>query len=91
MSPAEAALEGNEFVDFWNQILVPEFVRFRHILVDGLTRHSAAIFPTLPVKEGDTVLDVGCGFGDTAIQLARRAGPRGLAGPARSPGPTRRR
>jgi ubiquinone/menaquinone biosynthesis C-methylase UbiE len=66
-----------EFVDFWNEVLVPKFIRFKHILVDGLTHHSAAIFPSLPVKEGDKVLDVGCGFGDTAIQLARRTGPTG--------------
>jgi len=36
-----------------------------------------AIFPTLQVKEGDEVLDVGCGFGDTAIKLARRVGSCG--------------
>ena len=68
---------GREFVDFWNEILVPKFTRFKHILVDGLTHHSAAIFPDLPVKAGDKVLDVGCGFGDTAIQLAERVGPDG--------------
>jgi ubiquinone/menaquinone biosynthesis C-methylase UbiE len=31
----------------------------------------------LPVKKGDHVLDVGCGFGDTAIKLARQVGPSG--------------
>ncbi|MEE8189607.1 MAG: class I SAM-dependent methyltransferase [Kiloniellales bacterium] len=66
-----------EFVDFWNEILVPKFVKYRHILVGGLSHHSAKIFPTLQVKEGDRVVDVGCGFGDTAIQLAGRAGPSG--------------
>jgi SAM-dependent methyltransferase len=29
------------------------------------------------VKEGDKVLDVGCGFGDTAVKLAERVGPSG--------------
>jgi ubiquinone/menaquinone biosynthesis C-methylase UbiE len=33
--------------------------------------------PSLQVKQGDAVLDVGCGFGDTAIQLAARVGPTG--------------
>lgn len=66
-----------EFVAFWNEVLVPKFIKFKHILVDGLTHHSEAIFPKLQVKEADTILDVGCGFGDTAIKLARRVGPKG--------------
>jgi ubiquinone/menaquinone biosynthesis C-methylase UbiE len=66
-----------EYVDFWNDVLAPKFIRFKHVLVDGLTRHSEAIFPSLPVREGDKVLDVGCGFGDTAIKLAERVGPTG--------------
>ena len=72
MSNVEAAVEPrNEYVDFWNTILVPKFVRWRHIIVDGLTLHSAKIVPSLEVHEGDKVVDAGCGFGDTAIQLAR--------------------
>ncbi len=67
----------SEFVDFWNTILVPKFIKFKHILVDGLTHHSEAIFPSLQVKKGDAVLDVGCGFGDTVMKLARLTGPEG--------------
>lgn len=77
MSATEAATERSEFVDFWNEILVPKFVRFKHILVGGLSRHSEQIFPTLKVGAGDRALDVGCGFGDTAIELAMRVGPTG--------------
>ena len=78
MSNAEVAVEPrNEYVDFWNTILVPKFVRWRHIIVGGLTLHSAKIFPSLEVNEGDKVVDAGCGFGDTAIQLARMVGPAG--------------
>jgi ubiquinone/menaquinone biosynthesis C-methylase UbiE len=72
------AQEDTAFVQFWNTVLAPKFIRFKHILVDGLTHHSEAIFPSLPVREGDRVLDVGCGFGDTAIKLAKRAGPSGV-------------
>jgi ubiquinone/menaquinone biosynthesis C-methylase UbiE len=64
-------------VEFWNSLLVPKFVRWRHILVDGLTLHSAKVFPSLAVNPGDKVIDAGCGFGDTAIQLARLVGPSG--------------
>ena len=69
--------DDTEFVKFWNEVLAPKFIRFRHILVDGLTRHSEAVFPRLPVRQGDRVLDVGCGFGDTALKLARMVGPKG--------------
>ena len=77
MTAAEANAGNSEFVDFWNEVLVPKFIKYKHVLVDGLTHHSEAIFPSLPVKEGDRVLDVGCGFGDTAIKLAQRVGPSG--------------
>lgn len=78
MNTANAAVEPrNEYVDFWNTVLVPKFVRWRHIIVDGLNLHSAKIFPSLEVHQGDRVVDAGCGFGDTAIQLARLVGPAG--------------
>ena len=69
--------EDTAFVTFWNEVLAPKFIKFKHILVDGLTQHSEAVFPNLPVREGDRVLDVGCGFGDTAIKLAERVGSGG--------------
>ena len=77
MSNAEVAVARSPYVDFWNTTLVPKFVRWRHIIVDGLTLHSAKVFPSLSVREGNTVLDAGCGFGDTAIELARLVGPSG--------------
>jgi ubiquinone/menaquinone biosynthesis C-methylase UbiE len=67
----------SQYIDFWNSVLVPKFIRWKHILVDGLTLHSEAIFPTLAVKPGDKVVDAGCGFGDTAIKLAQLVGPSG--------------
>ena len=81
MSTAELTIrpqtDDTAFVQFWNDVLAPKFIRYKHILVDGLTRHSEAVFPTLPVRKGDRVLDVGCGFGDTAIKLAELVDPTG--------------
>ena len=77
-APAIAPMtDDTPFVRFWNEVLAPKFIRFKHILVDGLGRHSEAVFPALPVRRGDRVLDVGCGFGDTAIKLAELVGSDG--------------
>ena len=64
-------------VHFWNEVLAPKFIRFRHVLQGGLSRHSEAVFPELPIRSGDRILDVGCGFGDTALLLAERTGQAG--------------
>lgn len=78
MSEAQVSAQSrSQYVEFWNNILVPKFVRWRHILVGGLTLHSERIFPSLQVNKGDKVVDAGCGFGDTAIELARLVGPTG--------------
>jgi len=77
MSDAQPVIAKNQYVDFWNEVLVPKFVRWRHVIVGGLTLHSAKVFPSLKVMPGDKVIDAGCGFGDTAIELARLVGPSG--------------
>lgn len=64
-------------VAFWNDTLAPKFLTYRHILEGGLSRHSAKVFPRLDIREGEHVLDVGCGFGDTTRSLARIVGQNG--------------
>ena len=69
--------DDSDFVRFWNTILEPKFTKYRHILQGGLSRHSAAVVPNLPIKKGMTVLDVGCGWGDMSLQIAEMVGPTG--------------
>lgn len=77
--PADVRSEApaSPLVDFWNDVLAPKFIRYRHVLVGGLSRHSQAVFPRLSVGKGERIVDIGCGFGDTAIRLAGMTGPDG--------------
>lgn len=68
----DATMAPSPIVAFWNDTLAPKFVKYRHILEGGLSRHSEAVMPLLEIEQGDHVLDVGCGFGDTAIAIAHR-------------------
>lgn len=66
-------------VEAWNTILFEKFCRFKHLLIDGLSQHSQAAFERCRHPEGSRVLDVGCGFGDSTVRIARQVGPRGEA------------
>ena len=71
-------IETNDaFTAFWNNVLVAKFERFRHILQRGLSLHSDVPLAALDLPRGARAIDVGCGWGDTAIALARRVGPEG--------------
>lgn len=67
----------NEYVDFWNEVLAEKFERFRDILMTGLSFHSEQPLSTLEVAPGSRIVDVGCGWGDTALQLAQMTGRDG--------------
>ena len=73
----DAAVANDELTRFWNEVLVEKFERFRNIVMDGLSYHSSVPFKTLEVAPASKVLDVGCGWGDTAVELARMTGPDG--------------
>ncbi|MEX2352946.1 MAG: methyltransferase domain-containing protein, partial [Gammaproteobacteria bacterium] len=68
----------NEFVEFWNDTLAEKFERFRDILMNGLSYHSRIPLERLEIKPGARILDVGCGWGDTTLELARKTGPQGF-------------
>jgi ubiquinone/menaquinone biosynthesis C-methylase UbiE len=65
------------FTAFWNDVLVAKFERYRNIMLGGLSYHSAVPLAKLELAAGAHAVDVGCGWGDTAIELARKVGPTG--------------
>jgi len=66
-------------IEAWNTVLYEKFSRFRHLLTKGLGAHSDELFRRHAPRAGERVLDVGCGFGDTTIDLARKVGASGAA------------
>ena len=66
-----------EAIEAWDGPLFDRFVQYRHIVVAGLSRYGDEAMRLHPPAAGDRVLDVGCGFGDTARQLAALVGAGG--------------
>lgn len=65
------------FVECWNEVLTPKWIRFRHLLSGNGKIHSDIAYADFGIQEGDKVLDIGCGFGETALEIAELVGPRG--------------
>lgn len=69
--------ENAEAIEAWNTVLFDKFVRYRDVLIRGLTIHGDRLLERFPPPPGASVLDIGCGFGDTTQQIAQLVGPRG--------------
>jgi ubiquinone/menaquinone biosynthesis C-methylase UbiE len=74
---AQVAAENEEALRAWDGVLFDRFLLFRHLLPASLGRHSDEALRLRPPVRDDRVLDVGCGFGDTSVQLAGLVGPNG--------------
>jgi SAM-dependent methyltransferase len=68
-----------EAIQAWDGPLYDRFVRFRHIVTAGLGAHGDVALRLVPPQQGQRVLDIGCGFGDTTQQIAELVGPEGEA------------
>jgi ubiquinone/menaquinone biosynthesis C-methylase UbiE len=72
-------MDNKPIVEAWNTVLYDKFCRFRHLLVEGLSQHSDAALERCGFSGGARVLDIGCGFGDSTLQIAASVGPAGEA------------
>jgi SAM-dependent methyltransferase len=70
------AATNHEAIEAWDTVLFDKFVRYRPILMAGAAAHGDRAIERLAVCRGERLLDLGCGFGETTRELARRSGGR---------------
>lgn len=73
-----AATPGNDIpIEAWNTVLFEKFTRFKYVMTEGLSGHSEEFLRRWPYPAGTRVLDIGCGWGDTAQLIAKQTGSGG--------------
>jgi SAM-dependent methyltransferase len=68
-----------EATEAWSGPLFDLFVEYRDLTAAGLGAHGEAAMQLSPPRPGERVLDLGCGFGETTLQLASLVGEQGSA------------
>jgi len=66
-------------IEAWNTVLFDKYVRFKHLFIEGLAPHSDYVLERQGYTQGMQVLDIGCGFGDSTIHIAKKVGAGGEA------------
>jgi SAM-dependent methyltransferase len=64
-------------IEHWNDVLFAKFERFRDVFVPAGDAHSRGPLARAGLAPGMRALDVGCGFGETTLQIARLVEPGG--------------
>jgi SAM-dependent methyltransferase len=77
VEPRWGASANAEVIEAWDGPLFERFVQFREVFASGLGAHGEAALGLYPPQPGQHVLDVGCGWGDTALRIAELVGPSG--------------
>lgn len=66
-------------IEAWNTVLFEKFSRFKYLFIEGYASISEEALSRHCPPEGARVLDVGCGFGDCTLEIARSIGKNGVA------------
>ena len=77
MAELEIAPENAEATEAWNGPLFDVWQDFQAIVVSNAKAHGDAALADHRPERGDRALDIGCGLGDSTLQLAGLVGPEG--------------
>ena len=66
-----------DMIEYWNDHAGPSWVKFHKKLDGQIGGIGKTAIDRAGIKAGQHVLDIGCGCGDSSLELARRVGPEG--------------
>lgn len=69
--------DNTDQIDFWNGKAGEQWVRYQDIQDAMLRPHGDAALDAAGLKVGERVIDVGCGCGDSTLEIAKRVSPGG--------------
>ena len=75
--PATPAPSNREQIEFWNGTAAERWLREQELLDGALSPFGLAAMDRLAPLAGEQIVDVGCGSGQTLLQLAERVGSSG--------------